>query len=73
MKEDLRARTKAFALRIITMYSALPKSAAVSQVPGKQVLRSGTAVEEYIPLVWYNAPNFRQHRARTSAGGPMNG
>jgi len=40
---DLRARTKAFALRIIRMYVALPKSVE-AQVLGKQVLRSGTSV-----------------------------
>src|SRR5262249_5588424 len=40
---DLKVRTKQFALRIIRMYSALPKSDAVAQVLGKQVLRSGTA------------------------------
>ena len=40
---DLKARTTAFALRIIRMYSALPKD-PVAQVLGKQVLRSGTAV-----------------------------
>ncbi len=38
----LRDRTKQFALRIIRMYSALPKSTE-AQVLGKQVLRSGTA------------------------------
>jgi four helix bundle protein len=41
---DLKSRTKAFALRIIRMYSALPKSDTVAQVLGKQVLRSGTSV-----------------------------
>jgi len=41
--KDLRTRTKAFALRIIRMYAALPKSGA-AQVLGKQVLRSGTSV-----------------------------
>jgi four helix bundle protein len=41
---DLKLRTKAFALRIIRMYSALPKSNTVAQVLGKQVLRSGTSV-----------------------------
>ncbi|MBM4422818.1 MAG: four helix bundle protein [Chloroflexi bacterium] len=41
--EDLRTRTKTFALRIIKMYSALPKT-TVAQVLGKQVLRSSTAV-----------------------------
>jgi four helix bundle protein len=41
--EDLKTRTKRFALRIIRMYVALPKSVE-SQVIGKQVLRSGTSV-----------------------------
>ena len=40
---DLKDRTTAFALRIIRLYSALPKE-PVAQVLGKQVLRSGTAV-----------------------------
>jgi four helix bundle protein len=42
--KDLKPRTKTFALRIIKMYSALPKTDAVAQVLGKQVLRSGTSV-----------------------------
>jgi four helix bundle protein len=40
---DLKVRTKAFALRIIRMYIALPKSVE-AQVIGKQVLRCGTSV-----------------------------
>ncbi len=40
---DLKERTKQFALRIIRVYSALPKSTE-AQVIGKQVLRSGTSV-----------------------------
>lgn len=40
---DLKQRTKEFALRIIRMYCALPKSTE-AQVLGKQVLRSGTSV-----------------------------
>lgn len=40
---DLRDRTKAFALRVIRLYSALPK-ATVAQTLGKQVLRSGTSI-----------------------------
>lgn len=40
---DLRDRTKQFALRIIKLYSALPK-ATHAQVIGKQILRSGTSV-----------------------------
>lgn len=40
---DLRQRTKTFALRIIKLYSALPKSTE-AQVLGKQLLRSGTSV-----------------------------
>ena len=42
--QDLRLRTKAFALRIIRMYSVLPKNNTVAQVLGRQVLRSGTSV-----------------------------
>ena len=41
--EDLKTRTKAFALRIIKLYVALPKRTE-AQVMGKQVLRSGTSV-----------------------------
>ena len=40
---DLTIRTKDFSLRIIRMFSALPKTTA-AQVMGKQVLRSGTSV-----------------------------
>jgi four helix bundle protein len=40
---DLRDRTKAFALRIVKLFSSLPKN-TLAQVLGKQVLRSGTAV-----------------------------
>jgi four helix bundle protein len=40
---DLKLRTKQYALRIIRLYSALPKS-SISQVLGKQLLRSGTSV-----------------------------
>jgi four helix bundle protein len=44
MRGDLKPRTKKFALRVIRMYSALPKNDTVAQVLGKQVLRSGTSV-----------------------------
>ena len=40
---DLRERTKAFALRIVRLYVALPKTTE-AQVIGKQVLRSGTSI-----------------------------
>jgi four helix bundle protein len=40
---DLPARTKQFALRIVKLYAALPKTTE-AQVLGKQVLRSGTSV-----------------------------
>jgi len=42
-QQDLRIRTKAFALRIIRLYCSLPKTTE-AQVIGKQVLRSGTSV-----------------------------
>jgi four helix bundle protein len=41
--QDLRVRTKAFALRIIKLYTSLPNSAE-AQVLGKQALRSGNSV-----------------------------
>jgi four helix bundle protein len=41
--QDLRDRTKKYALRIIRLYSALPES-TVAQVIGRQMLRSGTSV-----------------------------
>ena len=41
-RQDLRERTKQFALRIIRLYAALPKSTE-AQVIGKQMLRSGTS------------------------------
>jgi four helix bundle protein len=43
MPQDLRKRTKAFALRIIRLYASLPKT-TVAQVLGKQILRSVTSV-----------------------------
>ena len=56
-RDDMRNRTKAFALRVIKMYSQLPKG-VVAQVLGKQVLRSGTSV----------AANYREAcRARSDA------
>jgi len=41
--KDLRDRTKKFALRVVRLYSNLPKTTE-AQVMGKQVLRSGTSV-----------------------------
>lgn len=42
-KGDLKGRTKAFALRVIRLYEALPRVGA-GRVIGDQVLRSGTSV-----------------------------
>jgi four helix bundle protein len=54
---DLRVRTKQFALRVIRVFTALPKSAE-ADVIGRQLLRSGTSV----------GANFREaHRARSDA------
>lgn len=56
-EQDLRKRTKAFALRIINLYVALPKTIE-AQVLGKQLLRSGTSV----------GANYREaYRARLDA------
>jgi four helix bundle protein len=54
---DLRERTTLFALRVIRMFVALPKTEE-AMVMGKQALRSGTSV----------GANFREaHRARSKA------
>ena len=44
---DIGERTKAFALRIVRLYAALPKTTE-TQVIGKQVLRSGTSVGAHV-------------------------
>lgn len=55
--QDLRSRTSEFALRIIRLYSSLPKSTE-AQVLGKQVLRSGTSI----------GAHYREgHRAKSDA------
>jgi four helix bundle protein len=55
--EQLRDRTKAFALRIVRLFQSLPR-ATEAQVIGKQLLRSGTSV----------AANYRAAcRARSKA------
>ncbi len=57
MNEDLRLRTKRFALRVIRMFVALPKT-DVARVLGRQVLRSGTSV----------GANYREaYRARSKS------
>ena len=53
--QDLRTRTTEFALRIVRLYTSLPKTTE-AQVLGKQVLRSGTSV----------GANYREgHRAKS--------
>lgn len=42
-EEDLRERTREFALKIIRMFASLPKITE-AQVLGKQLLRSGTSI-----------------------------
>ena len=43
MAQDLKLRTKDFSLRVIRLYSSLPKTTE-AQVIGKRVLRSGISV-----------------------------
>ena len=43
-RQDLRQRTKNYALRVIRLYRALPRGDGVGQVLGRQLLRSGTSV-----------------------------
>ena len=42
-REEMIRRTKQFALAVIRLYSSLPKT-TVSQILGRQVMRSGTSV-----------------------------
>ena len=54
-ENNLRERTKQFGLRVVRMFSRLPKTTE-AQVLGKQILRSGTSV----------GANYREaYRART--------
>jgi four helix bundle protein len=56
-KDDLRDRTKNFALRVVRLFVSLPRSTE-AQVLGKQLLRSGTSV----------GANYREaSRARSKA------
>lgn len=41
--DEMRARTKSFALRVVRLYRTLPRSAD-AQVMGRQLLRCGTSV-----------------------------
>ena len=43
VKLDLRERTKDFALSVVRIFSALPKTTE-AQILGRQVLRSGTSI-----------------------------
>jgi len=43
MNEDLKQRTKQFAIRIVRLFAALPNTTE-AQVVGNQLLRSGTSV-----------------------------
>ena len=45
--QDIGKRTKVFALRVIRLYAALPKTTE-AQIVGKQVLRSGTSVGAHV-------------------------
>ena len=56
-ENDLRERTKHFGLRVLRMFSRLPKTTE-AQVLGKQILRSGTSV----------GANYREaYRARSKS------
>src|SRR3989337_1146478 len=56
-ENDLRDRTKRFAIQIIRMFTALPRRVE-AEVIGKQVLRSGTSV----------GANYREaYRARSDS------
>jgi len=56
-ENDLRQRTKEFGLRVVRMFSRLPKTTE-AQVLGKQILRSGTSI---------GANNREAYRARSKS------
>lgn len=56
-RRDIRERTKEYALRIIRLYTSLPKGEP-ARVIGKQLLRSGTSV---------GAQHWEAHRAKSNA------
>ena len=43
-RQDLKERTKQFALRIIKLYTTLEKTKSYPEIIGKQLLRSGTSI-----------------------------
>jgi len=43
VEQDLKLRTRSFAIRIVKLFVSLPKTTA-AQTVGKQLLRSGTSV-----------------------------
>ncbi|MFO0848845.1 MAG: four helix bundle protein [Gemmataceae bacterium] len=56
-QQDLKVRTRQFAVRVIRLYCALPQS-PLGQTLGKQLLRAGTSV----------GAHYREaHRARSDA------
>ena len=56
--EDLKGRTKRYALNVIRLYKVLPKNRGEVRIVGKQFIRSGTSV----------AANYREaSRARSRA------
>ncbi|MBN2209538.1 MAG: four helix bundle protein [Candidatus Coatesbacteria bacterium] len=55
-RQDLKDRTRDFALRVVRLYSALPKTTE-AQVLGKQLLRSGTSVGAH----WREASRARSN------------
>jgi four helix bundle protein len=46
-RKDLPARTRAYAVRIIRLYQAIPKSGE-GLIMGRQILRSGTSVGAHV-------------------------
>ncbi|HSX25415.1 MAG TPA: four helix bundle protein [Chlamydiales bacterium] len=47
VKGDLRDRTKKFAIRVVNLYTHLPKTMAAGMI-GKQLLRSGTSAGAHL-------------------------
>ena len=62
--EDLKGRTKVFALRVITLVDAMPRTQA-GQTIGRQLLRSPTSVGANYRAAW-RAPSRAEFAAKIS-------
>jgi hypothetical protein len=57
LSEELRQRTKRYASAVIRLYVTLPRERKEVDVPGNQLLRSGTSVAAHPDMTISNTPD----------------